>query len=212
MRKTERHLKLIRWINGHSGVTLQQIANWLGTDYSTAARLVRKMIKAGLLRRIEALVLTSQPIIATRKGCKLTADCLPPLKGIRAGTWRHDSLLVSLERKIVEYFGGIFQPERRIRCNRKIRNLPAGHVPDAVIERAGRRDIAFELELSKKTPVRLQKIIDEYATSGAYERVFYLTDDKSIARFIKRFTHGLDFIQINIVREPTKPKTQGDLP
>ena len=119
-------------------------------------------------------------------------------------------MLVSLERNIVRDFGGVFQPDRRIRSNRKLANLPLGHVPDAIIERAGQKPVAFELELSRKTPKRVQRIIDEYATGNAYARVYYLTDDEAIAKFLARFTQHFDFITIKVFQALPKQKAEDD--
>ena len=86
MRVTDRDVVMIKWLNGHNGVTVSQIAHWLKTDYSTAARRVRKLEDAGLVRRLQDAVLGVQPIAATARGCAVAGDPLPALSGVRVAT------------------------------------------------------------------------------------------------------------------------------
>lgn len=69
------------------------------------------------------------------------------------------------------------------------------HVPDAIIERPTGRLIAVELELSPKTPNRLQAILDGYAAEKAYDLVPYLVPGEKMARYVARFARGLDRVQ-----------------
>jgi DNA-binding Lrp family transcriptional regulator len=200
----ERDLRLLAWINGWGAVSVLQIALWLAVDFSTAARRVRKLVAAGLLLRLGAGGLGVQPVALTARGCAIANDSLAPLAGIRIATWRHDSLMVDLEPRILRRFpDAVVHPDRRIRANRALSGAPQGHVPDAELERAGRRPLAFELELSMKAPRRVQAIIDGYASDNTYEAVFYLTTDERVARHVRRFTRGLeDVIKVQVLRPP----------
>ena len=199
---TARDILLIFWINGFGAATLVQIAAWMRVDSSTAARRIRKLVDAGLLRQLAVPLLVSPPFAATRAGCALARDPLAPLSGIRVGTWRHDSFLVDIERDLESHFHGWLEPERRFRANRRFAASRATHTPDAVIHRPGGGLIAIELELSAKAPMRLQEIINGYAATNEYERVAYLTDDEKLAKYITRFTKQFDFIDLKIHRTP----------
>jgi hypothetical protein len=199
----ERDLRLLAWINGWGAVSVSQIALWLAVDFSTAARRVRKLIEAGLLLRLAAGGLGVQPVALTARGCAIANDSLAPLPGIRIATWRHDSLMVDLEPRILRRFpDAVVHPDRRIRANRALSGATQSHVPDAELERgAGRRPLAFELELSMKAPRRVQAIIDGYAADRTYEAVFYLTTDERVARHVRRFTGGLeDIVKVQLLR------------
>lgn len=201
---TERDLKTLPWVNSWNGVTVDQIGVRWNVDFSTAARRVRKLIDAGLLCRHYVNGLNIQPIAATRLGCSLARDELEPLSGVRLATWHHDSTVVDLAPRIVKRFGeGILNSDRRIRQRRRLDGIKAGHVPDLeLIPRQG-RPIAFEVELSMKAPARLQSIIDAYASANDYGAVYYLVPDARLARFVRRFTDGLDhLVRVAVIRLP----------
>jgi hypothetical protein len=207
----ERDLRLLVWINGWGAVSVLQIALWLAVDFSTAARRVRKLVEAGVLRRLVAEGLGLQPVALTERGCAIANDSLVPLAGIRMGTWRHDSMMVDLEPRILRRFpDAVVCPDRRIRANRALSGAPQHHVPDAEAQRVGRRPIAFELELSMKAPRRVQAIVDAYATSQKYEVVYYLSTDERVVRHVARFAVGFErFIKISLIRIPHPRPSDG---
>ncbi|OYU91951.1 MAG: hypothetical protein CFE29_03645 [Bradyrhizobiaceae bacterium PARB1] len=199
---TDRDLRLLLWLNGWGWATLEQIATWLGIDFSTAARRVRKLIEAGLIKRIKIDGLTLNPIAVTRAGCQLVGDDLPPLSGVRVGALHHDAMMVDLEQVILRQRPtGLIRPERRIRSLRGNIGEVGRHTPDAELHEPGRLPIAFELELSRKTPKRIQGIIDQYATSQEYSAVFYVVTSESMSDYVLRFTEGMsDLIKVRMYR------------
>ena len=189
---TDRDIRIFKWVNGWGAVTVELLAAWLGVDFSTAARRVRKLIEAGFLRRIEVLGLRERPIALTEEGQRAAKDELTPLSGVRLGTWNHDCQMCALEPQILRWFpNGVLHPDRRIRINRALRGSTTSHVPDAELHRAVGAPIAFELELSPKAPDRIQAIIDGYVTSD-YAAVVYLIPDERMERYLRRFTDGLE--------------------
>jgi len=201
---TERDLRLLKWINAWGAITMTQIASWLGVDFSTAARRIRKLVAAGLLCRLDASGLSVQPIALTQKGCAVASDPLRPLAGIRIATWQHDTMMVDLEPRILRRFSdSVVVPDRRIRLNRALEGTSRRHVPDAIVERSRGGPVAFELELSPKNSVRLQAIIDAYAADREFEAVLYLVPDERMAKHVARFARGLDHIHIRIFRAQT---------
>lgn len=207
---TERDLETLPWINGWNGVTVEQIAARWGVDFSTAARRVRKLIDAGLLCRHYVNGLNIQPIAVTRLGCSLARDNLEPLPGVRLATWCHDSTVVDLEPRIVKRFGeGAINPDRRIREKRRLNGVKGSHIPDIELIPTNGRPIAFEVELSMKSPARLQAIIDSYASSANYGAVYYLVPDARLARFVRRFTDGLDhLVRVAVIRSSNQQGEQ----
>lgn len=200
---TERDLRLLRWVNGWGAVTVVQIAIWLGVDFSTGARRVRKLIATGLLCRLPASGLQQRPIAVTKLGCQVSGDPLQPLGGFRLATWDHDSKMVNLEGRILRRFSdAILHPDRRIRSRRTLAGASRSHVPDAELERADRRPIAIELELSEKPPGILQAIIDAYAIDRSYSHVIYLVETERLAAYVRRFATNLDFIRVVLIPSP----------
>jgi len=199
MRVTDRHLALLRWLNGYGAVTTRQVAEWLDVDYSTGASIVRRLIEEGLLHRVSLRLFSASPLLPTANGCMRATDSLPPLKGIRAATWPHDNSLVDLAPKLVRNFGGVIEPERRVRLRRRLNGEVHKHTPDLVVHRSARRPFAVELELSLKAPSRIKAIVDYYLSSE-FERVLYLTGDPNIARFIQRFVQPFDMFVVKVYR------------
>jgi hypothetical protein len=194
---TKRDVRMLWWVNGWGAVTVEQIAAWMGgVLFSTAARRVRKLCDAGLLRRIEVVGLREQPIGVTEAGRRVARDPLEPLPGVRLATWHHDQTMCTIEARILRrYPESVVNPERRIRANRILAGAPPLHLPDAELQRAGARPIGFELELTPKGPQKIQAIVDSYATSRRYASIIYLVPDERMERYVKRFTdpHGMLF-------------------
>lgn len=203
---TKRDVRMLFWLNGWGAVTVEQIAAWMGgVLFSTAARRVRKLCDAGLLRRIEVVGLREQPIGLTEAGRRVARDPLEPLPGVRLATWHHDQTMCSMEARILRHYpASVVNPERRIRANRLIAGAPTMHLPDAEVQRAGAPPIGFELELSPKGKARIQEIVDTYATSRRYASVVYLVPDQRMARYVRRFTdaHGKLF-DIRLINVPS---------
>src|SRR4051812_7486329 len=115
MQLTERDINTLRWVNDFGMVTVEQVAKRWGVDFATAARRVRALAGAGLLRR-ELMELTSiRPLVPTKRGCEVAKADLPPITGVRRGQILHDLKLVDIARSVVSRFGGEFEPARRIR-------------------------------------------------------------------------------------------------
>lgn len=195
MKITERDVALLLWINGFGFVTVSQIAKWMGgVDFSTAARRVRLLIEAGLLRRIKSQILSATPIILTPKGALVAGDGLPPLKGIRAGEFRHDVLLVDVARGLMAKFpGSAFEPVRRIRHSSGASE--GKHLPDGYLHHDGARFIV-ELELTVKSPRRLAAIMAEHTADLGAKEVWYVTDSAMVARAVSRASAGLDHVRV----------------
>ena len=157
MRVTERDIELLLWLNGFGFVLVSQIAKWMGVDFSTAARRVRALVEAGLVRRVKSSILSATPIIVTPKGAQVAGDSLPPLSGIRPGEFRHDAVLVDVARGLTARFpGSHFEPVRRIRHSGAL--AEAKHLPDGYVHRGADRYIV-ELELTVKSRKRLEAIM-----------------------------------------------------
>lgn len=190
---TDRDLRLLWWVNSWGAVTVELITAWLGVDFSTAARRVRKLIATGVLRRIEIVGLREPAIAVTEEGRRIANDPLRPLQGIRLSTWQHDCMVCTLEPRLLKLFSNsVLHPDRRIRCNRALAGLPPGHVPDAELHRAAGGRIAIEIELSPKAPALIRAIVDGYEDSQEYVQVFYVVPDEDMRSYVRRFADGVD--------------------
>lgn len=200
MKLTARDIALLWWINSFGFVTVLQIAKWMNVDFSTAARRVRLLIKARLLRRIKSEILSASPIILTADGVLAAGDSLPPLKGVRAGEFRHDSLLVDVARGLTKKFpGSSFEPVRRLRHSTGA--TEAKHLPDGHLHHNGDRFIV-ELELTVKSPRRLSAIMAEHTADLGAKEVWYVTNSAMVARAVSRASAGLDHVKVVRLTKP----------
>jgi DNA-binding Lrp family transcriptional regulator len=191
---TQRDIALLQWTNGFGFVSVLQIAKWMGVDFSTAARRVRLLIEAGLIRRTTVDILSANPIVVTPDGALVAGDSLPPLKGIRTGDFRHDSLLVDMARGLTARFPrSLFEPVRRLRHSGAL--AKAKHLPDGYLHFRGHR-YTIELELTVKSRQRLSAIMAEHTTDIGAKEIWYLTDSAMVAAAITRAAVGLDHVKI----------------
>ncbi|QMV00850.1 MarR family transcriptional regulator [Devosia sp. D6-9] len=194
MKVTERDVGLIRRINAHGFMSVDQIASFWRVDFSTAARRVRKLIEAGLLHRMTMPFLDARPLVATPTGCNLAGDHIPHVAGIRTGTFRHDALLPDLGLSLERKFSAAFETERQI----KMRIGKAPHLPDGILHMPGGRKVAIELELTQKARRRLARIMDFHAANLEIDAVWYVVLDEAMRAFLQRAT--IDHPHIKIVK------------
>lgn len=183
MHTTERDLKLVRWANGHGYVSISQIAEFLGVDFRTAARRVRILCRSGLLIRLPFPMSAFSVVAPTRTGCDLASDDLAPVSGVRVPTSRHDLALVDLARSLESSFSMTYESERRLR-HRGV--TIAGHSPDGLLHPKSGLPVGVELELSAKSPRRLEAIFDRYAACADVDEAWYIVTDPAMRVFIKR--------------------------
>lgn len=193
MRMTSRDQDLVKWNNGAGFVSVKQVSEWMGVEFSTGARRVRALCEAGLLERREFPASTATVLIPTADGCALAGDNLAPIKGVRVATSRHDLLLVDCAMALEKRFGFRFEPERRLRA----RSFgAAGHTPDGLLHRPGGRPVAVELELSQKSPARVTAIMDAYAATLDIEEVWYVVIDDIVERYLRRLASGHEHVKV----------------
>ncbi len=207
MRLTDRDHHILRWANGHGYVSTGQIADFMGTDFSTAARRARVLCDAGLMTRRPFPMSGSTVLIPTRDACALTGDDLWPIAGVRVATSRHDCTLVDCAHALQTRFKMTFEPERRLR-QREF--AIGGHLPDGLLHQNDAPPIGVELELSQKAPSRLTTIFDAYAANLDISEIWYVVMTDVIEKFVRRLAEGRSYIVIKRWRglRPKFPTTE----
>ncbi|MBE7734632.1 hypothetical protein [Devosia faecipullorum] len=195
MKVTERDAELLSRINAFGFMRVEQVAEFWRVDFSTAARRVRKLIAAGLLKRIELGIMTNRPLVVTMAGCRLIGDTIPPMTGIRAGTFRHDGLLPDLALSLERRFGVAFETERQLLAQP---DAVRGHLPDGLLHLKDGRHVGIELELTQKSQRRLTDIISIHASNLALDEVWYVIIDEAMRPVLTRA--AADHSHIKIVK------------
>lgn len=192
---TPRDARLLRWINGHGFVTVQQAASWLGIRYQTCHRRLKRLADAGYLTT-NRVGHSRYVFRLTKAGIASSGDGLPPLKTIVIGSFDHDLQSVDLAMMLERKTGGRFVTERHIRQDRGLAGIGVrGRVPDGLLELHGQKPTAIELELSTKGWRRLESIMSDYAADLDTGEVWYFAGSSPLYRRLKRAADGYAFIK-----------------
>lgn len=193
MTTTERDIGLLVRVNAFGFMSVEQIADFWRVDFSTAARRVRKLIEAGLLKRLDLEILSARPLVVTKAGCALLGESLPPMRGVHTSTFRHDNLVVDLALALERRFDASFETERQLR---RQPGQVAGHLPDGILHIPDGRNIGVELELTQKSQHRLAEIMSIHAGNLALDEVWYTIVDDAIRPPLVRAAAGHSHIRI----------------
>jgi hypothetical protein len=170
-------MRLLGRVNAFGFMSVEQVADFWGVDFSTAARRVRKLIEARLITRLDLGILAARPLVVTKAGCALIGDSIPPLRGIRTSTYRHDALVIDLALALERRFGATFETERHLKSQPR---PVGGHLADGVLHMTDGRRVGVELELTQKSQHRLSSIMDIHAGNIALDAVWYVIVDEAI--------------------------------
>jgi hypothetical protein len=193
----ERDAQILRWVNGFGFASADQIRQFMKVGNTVAYVRIKKLVDAGYLSRERVLHGQARVHKVTKKGVLVSDDGILPLKYINLGTFRHDFKLVDLALMLEQKTGGVFTPDRRIRHDEGLSGVgQLGHIPDGYLHIGDDKPIAIELELSVKSRIRIQNIIDDYGGNLNVKEVWYYTDQMNVVRAIEKAAHGFSFIKV----------------
>jgi DNA-binding MarR family transcriptional regulator len=207
----------------HRFVLAAQAALLLGVSDATAGARLRRLGRAGYVRRARELHRGPVWHQITAAGLRAIDSELPAPRGFDLATHRHDAGLGWL---MLAARTGRFGAVRRVVSEREMRSAdgrapaagprfgvrlggvgPGGrdrlHYPDMVIVTDTGHRVAFELELSTKGPDRRARILTGYAADPRIDAVVYLVDRPAAARAIERSVRRLGLRELVTVREVT---------
>jgi hypothetical protein len=220
---TERDRVLLAFAAEHRFVLAGQIAALLGVSEPAAAGRMRTLGAGGYLSRERRLHGEPPSYQVTGAGLRAAGSDLPRPRKLDLACYRHDAglgwLMLAAHK---ERFG----PLRELISERRMRSHDGGadraqprfgvrlggvgpggrdrlHYPDLVIVTADGRRVAFELELSTKTPRRREGILAAYGADRRIDAVVYLVERQSAGRAISRSAARLGIssrIQVQNVR------------
>ena len=207
----------------HRFVLAAQVAALLGASEAAAVARLRRLYRAGHLRRARELHRGPVWHQITRSGLKAIGSTLPAPRGFDLATHRHDAGLGWL---MLAAQAGRFGPVARVISEREMRSHdgrageaaqrygvrlhgvgPGGHerlhYPDMVIVTQAGHRVAFELELSTKEPERRERILNAYAADHRIDAVVYLVDRAAAGRALERSVARLGLRDLVAVRRVT---------
>jgi hypothetical protein len=203
---TERDRTLLAYAAEHRFVLAAQAAVLLDVTEAAAATRLRSLSAAGYLRRERKLHRRPPSFQVTRDGLRAVGSDLAPPRKLDLATYRHDEGLGWL---MLAARQGRFGPIRAVISERRMRSHdgrstepatrfgvrlggvgPGGrdrlHYPDMVVVTESGHRVAFELELTTKSPDRRERILAGYAADRRIDAVIYLGERGAVGRAIER--------------------------
>jgi hypothetical protein len=230
---TDRERIVLEFAAEHRLLVREHVQALVGIEAAAAARLLRGLADAGLLRREQPFHRGPGWWRITRAGVRAVSSPLGPPRA-DLGAWRHDLGLAWLH---LAARSGTFGALREVVSERRMRSHdavgvaasteqfgvrlggygPGGrerlHYPDLLfVDNDGRR-IAVELELSRKAGARRDAIFFGYACARQrIDAVLYLVESRSMAQSIRataaRFGIS-DRVHVQYVRTGDGPGPRG---
>jgi hypothetical protein len=203
---TERDRRLLAFAAEHRFVLCSQVRSLLDVSAAAAYTRLRALRAAGYLRSERKLHGEPACYRISRDGLRAIGSDLASPRAIDLATYRHDTGLAWL---MLAARAGRFGPlrgavsERRMRSDdaRPDRSAPPFgirlggvgpggrerlHYPDLLIVTDTGHQVAFELELSSKSPARREGILAAYGADRRIDAVVYLVNRATVGRGISQ--------------------------
>jgi hypothetical protein len=194
-----RDQELVRYVGRHGIVSIQHVMEAMVVGRTAAYRRVAACVEGGLLERLD-LVRSEPPVLrATREGLRYAGLGLS-VAAVSPGEVEHGLRCASAALAAEQHFG----PERvlserelafaelvegRPIASAKVGELPDGspqlHRPDlAILSKVG--TLAVEVELTPKSPRRLERIMSAWSRARWVKEVQYLCRPGQTHRAVTR--------------------------
>jgi hypothetical protein len=203
---TERDRTLLAFAAEHRFVLAGQVAVLLDVTESAADARLRSLAGGGYLRSERKLHRQAAAHQITREGLRVLASDLPAPRRIDLAAYRHD---LSLGWLMLAVRRGRIGPVSQVVSERRMRSHdgrdrdrstrfgvrlggvgPGGldrlHYPDMLVVMESGHRVAFELELSTKSPDRRERILAAYGADRRIDAVVYMVEHPAVGRAIER--------------------------
>ena len=196
---TCRDRELLRFVGRHGAVSIEHVMAALGTGPTMAYRRVAACVERGLIVRLPVLRDEPSLLIATRDGLRY-ADLSLPVAVVSPGSVEHWLRCASVALDLGERHGhervlterelrAAEQIERRPIASARLGELPSGrprlHRPDLALL-LGEQPTAIEVELTPKSPRRLDQILRAWRRASWVAEVRYLCPPGASRRALER--------------------------
>jgi hypothetical protein len=207
-----RDWELVRFVGAYGAVAIEHVMAALGVGRTAAYRRVAYCVEAGLLERLDLLRGLPSLLRATSAGLSYAGLGLR-VAAISPGSVDHWLRCASTAFLLGTEFGAdavlserelrrLEEDEGRHVVSAKIGELPSGafrlHRPDLAVI-AGERPIAIEVELTPKSPRRLEALVRSWRRADWIAEVRYYCEPGLTRRAVERAvekTHAQDRVRI----------------
>jgi len=214
MKLTNRDLEILKLINKFGYINHTHLKEYLGVSKVRAYQIANRLINNNFIERLS--ILSGEPAIyiCSRSSCK-DFD-YKYSNSISLGVFKHNILLVSLYLDLIKkYQQNTILSDRDLTKINGFKGVGSyGHIPDLVIqteqEKNGYKDIAVELELTRKSKKRVQNIVKELDFKHKYLEVFYFCNSDTY-EYIKGLTSGAKHIKVFSLEQSKEPSLNNDI-
>lgn len=195
----DRDHELVCYVGRHGAVTVDDVMRATGVGRTMAYRRVARCVEAGLLERLAVLRTEPALLRATREGLHYAGLGLPVAE-VSPGSVMHWLRCATVAHLLREHYGAErVLTEREIAYAERLERQPLAsaevgrwrsgarrlHRPDlAVLTDAG--VLAIEIELTAKSPSRLERIMTGWLISSWVSEVHYLSPAGQTHRAVQR--------------------------
>ncbi len=196
---------MLEFLAEHRFALAVQLGRVVGISARTAGRRLGALAAAGLVRAARPLRHDPTAWAVTRRGLAACESTLGVPRAVDLGLYRHDAgvawLAAGARRGIFGELSAVVT-ERTMRSEDRRADRPPDspmhgvrvghgssarlHYPDLMVVTAGGHRVAFELELSTKSPRRRERILAAYADDRRIDAVVYLVQTRAAGQAIAR--------------------------
>ncbi len=200
MRLTKRDMEILQFISASGYCTAPQLGRRFSMKWWIVYRRMSLLINAGLVIHQRFYFANHGIYYLTSRGANFTD--LPSIDGISKGGYDHQILLVDLVIKLCEHYpDASWISERHLVQQKFYYGIgKVGHVADGILIFSDSRKVAIELELSKKSIMRLEKIFRAYGAQIEIEEAWYFCAD-SIITSLSELSKNKPYIKIHSFKE-----------
>ena len=162
----------------------------------TAYNRLRKLTKAGFFIHEPVFHNSAGVYRATAKGVSISSSHLPPLKKYTLTSFRHDLKVTDLSLKLIQQHDAEFIPERELRHRDGIHAFgKTRHLSDGLLI-IDDKQISIELELTKKSQRRREKILNHYKKDFNMSEVWYFCGSNEVYKSMQKLTPTHSFLKV----------------
>jgi len=197
---TERDIEILCFINEFGFCEMPQIEKRFGIKKPLSYRLLRRLIKAELVKHRRIFYAGYGIYYLTSSGAKFTD--LPSLGTISIGQYGHQRLITDVFIQLrKQYPEAEWISERRLLHEKFYEGVgKSGHVADGILIFPDNKKIAIEVELSLKGKERITRILKDYSAQFSIKEVWYFCLP-GMLNAMKALAADLSFITIFNLKE-----------
>lgn len=197
---TAKDIEIIRFINQFGFCCMKQLKQQFGLKEPHCYRLIRRLIKLGLLTHQFIFHKQGGVYQATTKGAQFTN--LPPLFKVPLATYYHQLKVVDVAVQLLKQFPeSSWISERQLAQDVYFNGFGVkGHVADGVLVLKDGRQVCVEVELTQKSKSRMAQIFKSYSTFFQVKEVWYVCP-KQLLSLLKPQAQKYTFVKFFSLEE-----------